>query len=203
MAAWYCQRPTHIVNHTVCDPHHPILGLLSLRDEVESAAEPRECDDKQRAVHATARRNKMIGACLALKRARDMLSTTKGSGGDMEAAEYPKERDSIEDSAEMLLALRYDNPLHLEPCPEDDNPPMPTLLCFQHFGSGDAREIFSQAKDKLPAWSSAAITLTGESMVIGSAESGSDQEQGIDIICRHENIPVSYTHLTLPTNREV
>ena len=130
----------------------------------------------------------MIGACLALNRARDMLSTTEGSGGDMEAAEYPKERDSIEDSAEMLLALKYDDPLHLEPCLGDEDPPMPTLVRFQHFGSGDAREIFSQAKGKIPAWSGAVITLTGDSMVIGSAESGSDQEQGIDIICRHENI---------------
>ena len=65
---------------------------------------------------------------------------------------------------------------------------MPVLLCFQHYGSGDGRELFSQAKDEVPTWSGAVITLNGDSMVIGGAESGSDQEQGIDIICRHKNI---------------
>ena len=91
MAAWYCERPMHIVRHKLCDPHHPILGLLSLVDEVESAIEPRERDDKQKAVHAAARRNNMVGANLALKRALNMLSTADDSGDDERAAEHAEE----------------------------------------------------------------------------------------------------------------
>ena len=46
MATWYCERPAHLVRQTECDAHHPVLALLSLVDDVESAVEPRAKDEK-------------------------------------------------------------------------------------------------------------------------------------------------------------
>ena len=166
MAAWYCQRPAHIVRGKVCDPHHSILGLLSLVDELVSVTEPRECDDKQRVVHDIARRKKMIGDNPALNPARAMLSITDGSEGKERNAGCKKAQEMKDDSADN------GGPLHLDQGPEGDNCPAPTLLCFEHDGPGDAREIFSQVKEKVPPWSGRVINLTGESMVIGSAQQG-------------------------------
>ena len=56
MAAWYCERPAHLVRQKVCDAHHPVLALPSLVDDVESALQPRAKDDKQRAAHVAARK---------------------------------------------------------------------------------------------------------------------------------------------------
>ena len=41
MATWYCGRPRHLVRNKECDPHHSVLGLISLVDVGCSAVEPR------------------------------------------------------------------------------------------------------------------------------------------------------------------
>ena len=124
----------------------------------------------------------MIGDNPALGRARDMLGVAKSVEEVEESAEHEEAHEMHDGPAEIGGLL------HLKNGPGGKSSPMPTLTIFKYEGSGDAREAFSQAKDKVPPWSGRVINLNGEGMVIGSAQKGSDDEQGIDIVCRDENM---------------
>ena len=80
-------------------------------------------------------------------------------------------------------------------------PPGCVLLCFQHYGCGDGRELFSKTQDEVPTWSGTEVPLTESSLVIGNAEFLSDQEKGIDLLCRRENI--RRLHAVLKYNRRL
>ena len=171
MAAWYCERPAHLVRQKVCDAHHPVLALISLVDDVGSALEPRAKDDKQRAAHVAARKNKMVGANLEQNRLLDSVSTAEGSGDD------GKEAERLEENKASKVPAEKDAPLHLDQCQQSGPPPGCVLLCFQHYGYGDGRELFSKAQDEVPTWSGTEVSLTESSLVIGNAEFLSDQEK--------------------------
>ena len=63
------------------------------------------------------------------------------------------------------------------------------------------RELFPKAQDEVPTWSGTEVSLTESSLVIGNAEFLSDQEKGIDLLCRHEN--VRRLHAVLKYNRRL
>ena len=60
MATWYCGRPRHLVRNKECDPHHSVLGLISLVDTAGSEVNPCELDSRQRAVRDAVRINRMM-----------------------------------------------------------------------------------------------------------------------------------------------